>query len=102
MLFGIGGDVQGGLNKPDKAVRAQEVVIEANPNAGFGDYAQLAALAYAASQTRKGDLASKKALELAPKDQRESLKASIEQAKTQALQQQAQGATGGAGATPGS
>lgn len=83
---------QGGLNKPEKAVRAQEVVIEANKNPGFGDYAQLAVLAYSANQTRKGDLASKKALELAPKDQKDSLKASIEQAKTQAVQQQAQGA----------
>ena len=91
---------QGGLNKPEKAVRAQEVVIEARKDAGFGDYAQLAVLAYTANQTRKGDLASKKAIELAPKDQKKSLKASIEQAKTQAIQQQAQGAGGTAAPPP--
>src|SRR6476661_6415493 len=104
VLFGVGGDVQGGLldafkeNKGsandaiEKRVESAEKKVKANPQQAAA-YAQLAVLAYAANQSRKGDLASKKALELAPKDQRASLKASIEQAKTQALQQQAQGAT---------
>jgi hypothetical protein len=80
------------------AVRAQEIVLDQLPNPGFGDYAQLAALAYDAGQTRKGDLAADRAKELAPKDQREQLEQSLEAAKTQA----AQGAAGGAttGATP--
>jgi len=91
----------GGLNQPEKAVRAQEVVIEANPNAGFGDYAQLAVLAYQAGQTRKGDLASQKAVELAPKGQKKSVKASIEQAKAQAISSQSQGASGGTAAPSG-
>ena len=86
----------GALNKPEKSVRAQEILIDANKNPGFGDYAQLAVLAYQANQTRKGDLAAKKAEELAPKDQREAVKASIDAAKAQATQQAAQGATGGA------
>ena len=76
------------------AVRAQEVVIEALPDPGFGDYAQLAILAYQADQTRKGDLAADRAQELAPEDQREALKAQLDQAK-------AQGATGGQPGQPG-
>ena len=85
-----------GLNKPDKTVRAQEILLDANPNPGFGDYANLAALAYAAGQTRKGDLAAERAEELAPKDQKATVKAAIEQAKAQATQAAAGGATGGA------
>ena len=76
------------LGDYEGAVRAQEVVIDALPDAGFGEYAQLAILAYQAGQTRKGDLASDRAQELAPEDQREALKAQLDQAK-------AQGATGG-------
>jgi hypothetical protein len=85
-----------GLNKPDKSVRAQEVLIETNPDAGFGDYAQLAVLAYQAGQTRKGDLAARRARELAPKDQKDAVKQSIDAAKAQAGAAAAQGATGGA------
>ena len=97
----LAGTMRGALSAlGDKsgAVRAQEIVLDQLPNPGFGDYAQLAALAYAADQTRKGDLAADRAKELAPKDQREQLSQSLEQAKTQA----AQGAAGGAttGATP--
>jgi hypothetical protein len=73
------------LNQPDKAVRAQEIVIDDLEEPGFGDYAQLAALAYQAGQTRKGDLAADRAKELAPKDQRENLEQSLEQAKANAL-----------------
>jgi hypothetical protein len=86
----------GALNKPDKSVRAQEILIDANKNPGFGDYANLAVLAYQAGQTRKGDLAAKKAQDLAPKDQKQAVKQSIDAAKAQATQQAAQGATGGA------
>jgi len=78
------------------AVRAQEIVLEARgDDAGFGDFAQLAQLAYQAGQTRKGDLAADRAVELAPKDQRDDLKAALEQAKTG-------GAAAGATTTPGS
>ena len=87
------------LDQPDKAVRAQEIVLEANPNPGLGDYSRLAILAYQAGQTRKGDLASQKAVEVAPKDQKDTLKAQLEQQKTQAASQAAQGATGGAAGT---
>jgi hypothetical protein len=82
------------------AVRAQEILLDQRTDAGFGDYAQLAALAYAAGQTRKGDLAADRAKELAPKDQRDQLEQSLEQAKTQAAQQGAAGATTGATPAP--
>jgi hypothetical protein len=83
------------------AVRAQEIVLDQLENPGFGDYAQLAALAYAAGQDRKGDLAADRAKELAPKDQREQLEQSLESAKAQAAQQAAGGATTGAAAPSG-
>jgi hypothetical protein len=78
------------------AVRAQEIVLDGLQDPGFGDYAQLAALAYAANQTRKGDLAADRAKELAPKAQREQLEQSLDAAKAQAAQGAAGGQTGGA------
>jgi hypothetical protein len=83
-----------GLNDATKAVRAQEIVIDSQPPSS-GQYANLAVLAYAAGQTRKGDLARGKALELAPKDQREVLKSSIDDAKQAQATQQAQPTTAG-------
>jgi hypothetical protein len=74
---------QAGLNEPDKAVSAQEIVID-NREATGPMYVQLAALAYQAGQTRKAELASKKALELTPKDDREQIKAQLQAARTAA------------------
>ena len=78
-----------GLNRPAKAVTAQEIVIDSRP-ASTGLYSTLAVLAYAAGQTRKGDLASSKAVELAPKDQRQTVKEQLKQAKQQATASSAQ------------
>ena len=72
----------GALNKPDKAAEAQEVITQARPTAAT--FTQLAVYAYEAGQTRKGDLAKNKALELTPKDMREALKGQLEQAKQSA------------------
>jgi hypothetical protein len=72
-----------GLNDPVKATAAQEIVAEERPKSGT--YADLAALAYAAGQINKGDLATKKALELADADDRETLKAELQEAKQQGL-----------------
>ena len=84
-----------GLNQPAQAVSAQEVITEARPTSAT--FARLAVLAYDAGQTRKGDLASQKALSLSDKDLRPSLKSQLDAAKQQA----AQGASGtGANATP--
>jgi hypothetical protein len=82
-----------GLGDVKNAVAAQEIVAE-DRNAA-GQYSTLAILAYQAGQTRKGDLAKDKAIELTPKDQRETVKGQLEQAKQQALS--ATGGTSGAG-----
>jgi hypothetical protein len=72
----------GALNEPAKAAAAQEVITDARPTAST--YTQLAVFAYQAGQTRKGDLAKDKALELTDPDMREALKGQLEEAKTQA------------------
>ena len=81
---------QAGLNEPAKAVAAQEVVTEERPK--DSTFATLAILAYQAGQTRKGDLATKEALALADKDDRNTLKSELENAKQQALASQVQDA----------
>jgi hypothetical protein len=83
----------GALNKPDKAAEAQEVITEARPTAST--FTQLAIFAYQAGQTRKGDLAKNKALELTDPDMREALKGQLESAK-----QSAAGAAAQPSATP--
>jgi hypothetical protein len=65
-------------------VDAQEIVA-LNRNA-VGPYAALAQYAYLAGQTRKGDLASKKALSLEDPDQREQLKGDLESYKQSGAQ----------------
>ena len=83
----------GALNQPDKAAEAQEVITDARPTAAT--FTQLAIFAYQAGQTRKGDLAKNKALELTDPDMREALKGQLESAK-----QQAAGAAAQPSATP--
>jgi hypothetical protein len=80
-----------GLADPAKAVVAQEIITEERPK--DSTFATLAVLAYQAGQTRKGDLATKEALRLTDKDERNTLKSELEQAKQQALATQIQGAT---------
>jgi hypothetical protein len=84
----------GALNQADKLVRAYEVVIDGTPKPTYDQYRNLAIYSYVAGQTRKGDLARDKALELAPKDQREVVKQQIDAQKSEAIKQQIQ--SGGA------
>jgi hypothetical protein len=79
---------QTGLNRPADAAKAQEIITEARPSANT--YATLAIYAYQAGDTRKGDLARGRALELAPKDERNTLKSQLDGAKQAALTQQLQ------------
>jgi hypothetical protein len=74
-----------GLQDYAGAVKLQELVLEnRGDNAGFGDYVRLATFAYQAGQTRKGDLASERAVELAPtKDQKDQIKQGLEAQKAQ-------------------
>src|SRR3954454_24797839 len=76
------------LGKFDKATAAQEAVTEVD--APEQTFSNLALLAYQAGQSRKGDLAAKKAVDLAPADKKKDLKSQLDSAKTQALQQQIQ------------
>lgn len=78
-----------GLNKPDQAVEAMELYIDERPESS-ALYAQLAQYAYLANQTRKADLAAKKAVALAQPDDRKTLKQQLDQIKQQVLQQQVQ------------
>jgi cytochrome c-type biogenesis protein CcmH/NrfG len=71
-----------GLNKPEKAVRALEMVIEVRGD-NSNLYSQLAVLAYQAGQTRKGDLSADKAVQLAPAADRKLLRENLEEAKQQ-------------------
>jgi hypothetical protein len=84
----------GALNKSDKLVRAYEVVIDGTAKPTYDQYRNLAIYSYVAGQSRKGDLASEKAIELAPKDQRSVVKQQIEAQKSEAIKQQIQ--SGGA------
>jgi hypothetical protein len=63
------------------AANAWEVQSAANPSVARG-YECLAVTAYAAGQTRKGDLALAKALSLTPKLSRKTVKSEIQRAKS--------------------
>jgi tetratricopeptide (TPR) repeat protein len=79
-----------GLQSYAQAVKALEFVIDATPNPTYQTYAQLAVLAHGAKQDRKATLAADKAVALAPKAQRKTLRQQIK-----AAQQQLDAAAGG-------
>jgi hypothetical protein len=69
-----------GLNQPAAAVQVLQLVVAAEPkNASY--YAALAEYAYKAKNTRVGDLASSKAVSLAPAAQRARVKTELEAVK---------------------
>jgi predicted Zn-dependent protease len=77
---------QTGLNEPDKAISAFEVYLAAQkPTAAL--YTQYASFAYEAGDTRKAELASKKALSLAGRDDKEQIRAELQAARAQAALQ---------------
>lgn len=90
-----------GLNELDKAVRAKQVVTAAQDPPTSNQFVQLAQLAYQAGDSRVGDLAADRAVELAPKGERKELRTALETLKStaagQAAQQAAQEAQGAAG-----
>jgi hypothetical protein len=85
-----------GLNQPANAAGAAEIVATARDDAQ--SWLQLAQYATLAHQTRKADLAGKKAVERAPKNQKKLVKDTIKQIKSGAAASAAGGA--GAGTTP--
>jgi hypothetical protein len=66
------------LNKAAEGAEAAEIVTTEQPSAQ--GYLQLATYAAAAGQDRKADLAGQKAIELAPKKQRSTVKQLVKQA----------------------
>lgn len=80
---------QTGLNQPAKAVQAAELVAEQRPSPAA--YVQLTQYASLANQTRKAELAGDKAIELASRAERSSVRRQVEQAKAAGAGAQAQG-----------
>lgn len=69
-----------GLNEPAEAVKVLQIVTAARPQSA-SLYAALAEYAYKAHNTRIGDLASEKAVALAPASQRKQLKTELAEVK---------------------
>jgi hypothetical protein len=65
-----------GLNQPTAAVQVLQIVVAAKPTSA-SLYGALAEYAYKAHNTRVGDLASEKAVKLAPAAQRKQLKTEL-------------------------
>ena len=88
---------QAGLNQPANAQKAAEIVAAAQPSASA--YIRVVQYAALAGDKRTADLAGQKALELAPKGQRSSVKKLVQQAKavgaTTSTQSGTTGTTGG-------
>jgi hypothetical protein len=83
-----------GLDKPDKAVRALEMIIDVRGDTVSEEsrsnlYSQLAVYAYEARQNRKGDLAADRAVELANPAERKTLREQLANAKAAAVADQA-------------
>jgi hypothetical protein len=92
----------GALNEPANAVQALQIIIAAEPESA-SLYSQLAEYAYLAHNERQGDLATKKAAELAPKARRGLLEAELEKFKRSVKEEEAKkkAAAGTAAATGG-
>ena len=79
---------QGGLNQPDKAVVAAEIIAEDRPSPNA--FLQVAQYAAAAGQDRKADLAGEEAVRRAPRSERSTVRELVKQAKAGPQQQQQQ------------
>ena len=85
-----------GLNEPAAAVQVLQIVVADRPTSA-SLYASLAAYAYKAHNTRVGDLASAKAVSLAPASGRQRLKAQLAAVKNHpsGSEEQATSSSGG-------
>jgi hypothetical protein len=86
---------QVGLNQPANAEKAAEIVAAAQPSASA--YLRVVQYATLAGDKRTADLAGQKALELAPKGQRSSVKKLVQQAKAAGATTSTQTGTGTTG-----
>lgn len=71
----------GALDQPAKAVQAMQIQIASESQPAAAEYAQLAAFAFKAKNVRVGDLATAKAVELAPASERAQLRAQLKAIK---------------------
>jgi hypothetical protein len=78
------------LDEPANAVKAMQLVTAAEKPPSTNLFQQLAQLAYLAGETRIGDLAAGRAVDLADKADRKTLRTALEALKTQAATQAAQ------------
>ncbi|MDO8184415.1 hypothetical protein Q5424_03565 [Conexibacter sp. JD483] len=78
------------LNQSADAADAWEIVTEEDPSSAA--YSQLATYAWDAGQDRKGDLASEKAVELAPEAQQRTVRTTLERTKRAIAEQRVQDA----------
>ncbi len=76
-----------GINEPTKAVQAMQIVTAAEKPPSSNLYAQLAQLAYQARDTRTGDLAADRAVELADDGQKKLLRTELRRIKAEAASQ---------------
>lgn len=85
-----------GLNEPAKAVEVLQILVASEPNSP-SLYSQLAEYSYLAHNERQGDLASKRAVALAPKSRRPLLESELERVK-RSVNEKSSAATGGTAA----
>jgi len=74
----------GAVQEYGKSVKTQAIATRARPNAN--SYFQLADFAYRAGEVKTGDRAAQKAISLTPKDQQNSVRDLVKQAKKQGAQ----------------
>ena len=82
-----------GLNELSKAVRAKQIVTAADNPPSTNQFQQLAALAYQAGDIRVGDLAARRAVDLAQPADRKQLRNALDLFKRQAASDRAQATT---------
>lgn len=82
-----------GIDELSKAVNAKQIVTAADKSPTSNQFQQLAALAYQAGDTRVGDLAATRAIDLAEPSERKALRTALQTFKQQVAAQAAQGAT---------
>jgi len=86
-----------GLNQPSQEVGLLQIVVNSEPtNAAY--YAGLAEYAYKAHDARLGDLASTKAIALAPAESKKRIQVSLAEVKKNAAKEAKSPSTGGTGA----
>ena len=83
-----------GLNQPANAVIAYQIIVAAEPQ-NAAAYTHMAEFAYKAKNNRVGDLAARKAVELAPAAERTRLKRELEALKKGGGEETLTGTTNG-------